>query len=261
MSLAIAKSACVSTSASWTRPCQSSGFVNDGRAEPAAHRVCPCIGTRFRVEADRLECRRDTSRGGHGSWTRGTNRGFEVLACRGLAMAQEAIAAASSHHESFRVQGASVMPVESITNFLAIDDRIGTAGQPSETELREVAADGYTAVVNLGLLDPRYCLADEAGLVRSLGLRYHHIPVEFDAPTAEHFRRFLAAMDESAGGRVLVHCAMNFRVSSFMAVYGEMKLGWTREQADAHARRLWPLNEVWTAFLENCRAEIIDGAR
>ncbi len=150
------------------------------------------------------------------------------------------------------------MPVELIANFLPIDDRIGTAGQPSESELREAAADGYKAVVNLGLLDPRYCLADEAGLVGSLGLRYHHIPVPFDAPAVEHFRAFLAAMDECAGGRVLVHCAANYRVSSFMALYGEMKLGWTREQGDAHARRLWPLNDVWAGFLERCRAEVVD---
>jgi protein tyrosine phosphatase (PTP) superfamily phosphohydrolase (DUF442 family) len=150
------------------------------------------------------------------------------------------------------------MPVEQIKNFLPIDARIGTAGQPSETELREAAASGYTAVINLGLLDPRYCLADEAGFVRSLGIRYHHIPVLFDSPTVDDFRSFVAAMDECAKDRVLVHCAANYRVSSFMAVYGEMKLGWTREQGDAHARSLWPLNEVWAGFLDKCRSEVID---
>src|SRR5258707_1307130 len=135
------------------------------------------------------------------------------------------------------------MPVESIKNFLPIDDRIGTAGQPTETELKDAAAAGYTAVVNLGLLDPRYCLADKAGVASSLGLRYHHIPVQFDAPTSEDFRAFLAAMEECTTGRVLVHCAANYRVSSFMAVYGELMLGWTRERSDSHARVLWPLNE------------------
>jgi len=152
------------------------------------------------------------------------------------------------------------MSVESISNFLAIDDRIGTAGQPSEDQLRDAVAAGYTAVVNLGLLDPRYCLADEAGLAGSLGLRYHHIPVQFDAPTIDNFREFLAAMEECAGDRVLVHCAANYRVSSFMAVYGEMKLGWTRARGDEHARTLWPLNETWTAFLDSCRRDLIDGA-
>ncbi|MFN2425240.1 MAG: protein tyrosine phosphatase family protein [Candidatus Binatia bacterium] len=147
------------------------------------------------------------------------------------------------------------MAVEDIANFLPIDERIGTAGQPSETELRDAAAAGYTAVINLGLLDPRYCLPDEAGLVQSLGLRYRHIPVQFDAPTVEDFRIFLSSMQECAAERVLVHCAANYRVSSFMAVYGEIMLGWTREQADAHARTLWPLNDTWSDFLDECRRE------
>jgi protein tyrosine phosphatase (PTP) superfamily phosphohydrolase (DUF442 family) len=152
------------------------------------------------------------------------------------------------------------MPVETIANFLPIDERIGTAGQPSETELREAAAAGYAAVVNLGLLDPRYCLADEAGVVASLGLRYHHIPVQFDSPTVDDFRCFLAAMDACANERVLVHCAANYRVSSFMALYGEMKLGWDRRRSDAHARTFWPLNETWSDFLERCRREVVAGS-
>jgi protein tyrosine phosphatase (PTP) superfamily phosphohydrolase (DUF442 family) len=151
------------------------------------------------------------------------------------------------------------MPVETIANFLPIDDHIGTAGQPSETELRDAAAAGYTAVINLGLLDPRYCLDDEAGLTKSLGIRYHHIPVQFDAPTVADYRKFADAMNECAHDKVLVHCAANYRVSSFMAVYGEMNLGWTRDRADEHARTLWPLNETWTEFLATCRREMIDG--
>lgn len=152
------------------------------------------------------------------------------------------------------------MPVETIANFLLVDERIGTAGQPSEIELRDAADAGYTAVVNLGLLDPRYCLPDEAGLAASLGLRYHHIPVQFDAPTVDDFRAFLAAMKEFENDKVLVHCAANYRVSSFMALYGEMKLGWTRQQSDAHARTLWPLNETWSEFLERCRREVVAGS-
>jgi len=149
------------------------------------------------------------------------------------------------------------MPLEAITNFLPIDNHIGTAGQPTEDQLGELAAKGYGAVVNLGLLDPRYCLADEAGLAKALGLRYHHIPVKFDAPTVDDFRKFLSAMDECGDAKVLVHCAMNYRVTGFMAVYGEMKLGWSREQADAHARNFWPLNETWIEFLASCREELI----
>jgi protein tyrosine phosphatase (PTP) superfamily phosphohydrolase (DUF442 family) len=151
------------------------------------------------------------------------------------------------------------MPVADIKNFLAIDDRLGTAGQPSEDQLREVAAGGYEAVVNLGLLDPKYCLPDEAGLATTLGLGYRHIPVKFDAPAPEDFAAFVEVMDAWAAKHVFVHCAANYRVSSFMALYGELRLGWTRERADAHARALWELNPVWTAFLEACRARFLAG--
>lgn len=153
------------------------------------------------------------------------------------------------------------MPVETITNFLPIDDRIASAGQPSEDELRQAAEEGFGVVVNLGLLDPRYCLDDEAGLVASLGLAYHHIPVQFDAPTVDDFRAFVDAMESCREERVLVHCAANYRVSSFLAVYGEMKLGWDRARSDAHARALWPLNETWAAFLDQCRREMLGQAK
>ena len=142
-----------------------------------------------------------------------------------------------------------------ITNFVALD-RIATAGQPTEQELAEVATAGYRAVINLGLLDPKYCLPDEAGLVASLGMRYRHIPVQFDAPTLADFQAFATAMDEHAGAPIFVHCAANYRVSSFMAIYGELRLGWTRAQSDLHARRLWEPNETWQRFLADARAAL-----
>lgn len=150
--------------------------------------------------------------------------------------------------------------MEQIKNFAQIDERLGTGGQPTEAQLREVAEAGYEVVVNLGLLDPRYCLPDEAGLVESLGLEYHHIPVKFDAPTVEDFQRFLVLMDRCHTRKTFIHCAANYRVSSFVALYGQLRLAWTVEQADAHARRFWGLDEVWLGFIEACRKQLgLDG--
>src|SRR4051812_47845539 len=104
------------------------------------------------------------------------------------------------------------MPLTNIKNFSVIDLRIASAGQPTESEFSELAAAGYSSVINLGLLDPRYCLPDEAGLVASLGMAYHHLPVVFDAPQLEDFEAFLETMDDWRERRVLVHCAANYRV-------------------------------------------------
>jgi len=141
-----------------------------------------------------------------------------------------------------------------IKNFVSVNATLATAGQPQESELADIAANGFELVVNLGLLDPRYCLPDEAGSVTKLGLDYRHIPVDFKAPAEEEFRRFEATLLEASGRRVFAHCAANYRVSCFVALFAEAHLGWSREQADAHVRRLWEPDEVWRAFIARVRA-------
>lgn len=145
------------------------------------------------------------------------------------------------------------MALDVIKNFVSIGESLATAGQPTELELGEVAASGFDVVVNLGLLDPRYCLADEAAVVRALGLEYHHLPVDFQAPSVADFERFAAVMRDARGRRTFVHCALNYRVSCFVALYGEAELGWSRAQADAHVARVWEPNATWLAFLRAVR--------
>lgn len=147
------------------------------------------------------------------------------------------------------------MALEHIKNFLLVMPNLATSGQPSETQLRDVAAAGFEVVINLGLLDLRYCLPNEAGLVQSLGLEYHHIPVNFESPQLEDLRRFFSVMDTAQGKKVFVHCAANKRVSSFVALYGETKLCWSREKANALINRIWQPDEVWTLFIAQARED------
>ncbi len=80
------------------------------------------------------------------------------------------------------------MSTDDIRNVLRVDDHTLTGGQPSEDQLRAAAAEGLEVVVNLATLDPRYALPDEAGLARTLGLAYHHLPVAWDSPTPADLR-------------------------------------------------------------------------
>ena len=152
------------------------------------------------------------------------------------------------------------MAIEDIKNFVSLSEQLATAGQPSEQQVQELAGEGFEVVVNLGLLDPRYCLADEAGLAGSLGMVYHHIPVDFNAPRFHDLKKFFEVMDESRNKRVFVHCAANYRVSGFIALYGQAKLGWSAHQADAHIRRVWEPNDTWKDFIEESRRNLGDGA-
>lgn len=140
----------------------------------------------------------------------------------------------------------------SIYNYRAVDESLCTSGQPSEAQLRSIAEAGFTAVINLALHDdPRYSLPDEPSLVRSLGMAYVHIPVQFSAPTEANLLEFFAAMEAQESEKVWVHCAANMRVSAFIGLYRVIKQGWEHERAFALMNGLWQPNEVWSSFISS----------
>lgn len=143
------------------------------------------------------------------------------------------------------------MATEDIFNYLKIDDHISTAGQPTEPQLRDLAADGFTAIINLAPVNPPYTPADEAGIARELGLAYHYIPVDWNNPTDADFAAFEEAMRQTDGGRTLIHCAANFRVTAFYTLFARKHLGWTEAQGEALRARIWAGSEypVWEAFI------------
>ena len=146
--------------------------------------------------------------------------------------------------------------VSEIYNYLAIDHTLSTSGQPSVEELAAAARDGFEVVINLALHDdPRYALPDEAGTVRSLGMTYVHIPVQFAAPTERDLRAFFAAMDANAGRKRLVHCAANKRVTAFLGLYRAIRLNWDVEPAFEPMRRVWEPNADWAPFIASMLAQ------
>jgi protein tyrosine phosphatase (PTP) superfamily phosphohydrolase (DUF442 family) len=145
--------------------------------------------------------------------------------------------------------------VEGIRDYVRVSEMLSTGGQPTVEQLRSLAGEGFVAVVNLGLLDPAYCLADEAGLVASLAMEYYPIPVKFDDPRYEHFLAFAAVMDRLAGRKTFVHCAANKRVSCFVALYKESREGWSAERGDVFVRRVWEPDTVWSTFVAHARRD------
>jgi uncharacterized protein (TIGR01244 family) len=134
----------------------------------------------------------------------------------------------------------------------AVNESLCTSGQPTVAQLHEIAAAGFKAVINLGLHnDPRYSLPDEGETVRSLGMGYIHIPVQFSAPTKKDLLEFFAAMNAHDGEKVWVHCAANIRVSAFLCLYRVMVGRWDREEAFAQLYNFWQPDEVWSAFIES----------
>ena len=140
--------------------------------------------------------------------------------------------------------------VKAIPQLRVIDDRLATAGQPSAEQFWAVRSAGYQTVINLLPADSKWAVPQESAAVAEQGLRYHHLPVVWEAPTADDFARFCALMQAESGRRVFVHCAVNKRASAFVFLYRVLRLGVAREVAERDLLAVWQPDEVWSRFVE-----------
>lgn len=143
------------------------------------------------------------------------------------------------------------MASSDIYHFVRVTDDLITSGQPTAEQLAALADEGFATVINLAPHVSSRALQDEAGLVRSLGMTYIHIPVDWEHPTDADFAAFEQAMLQRAGSKTLIHCVANFRVTAFFSLYAQKHLGWTSSQADAFRAPIWQGSDypIWREYI------------
>lgn len=142
--------------------------------------------------------------------------------------------------------------MDDILNYIQLTEKIGTSGQPTREQFRQIADAGYTSVINLAMPDSDHAIADEGAVVSALGLKYLHLPVPWDDPTAGHLKSFMRLMTALEGEKVWVHCAANYRVSAFMYHYLRMEKGWDDEAARNPQLQRWEpkMDAAWSSFMK-----------
>ena len=142
--------------------------------------------------------------------------------------------------------------VEDILNFHEMTDNIAIGGQPTVSQLAQVADAGYSVVVNLAMHDSDNAIPEEGSVTASLGMSYIHIPVPSDAPTSTHVRKFFNVMDAFDGEKIFVHCVVSGRVSAFMNRYMMLRKGASAEQATSPLLQRWlpAMEEPWTSIMK-----------
>lgn len=126
---------------------------------------------------------------------------------------------------------------------------LSCAGQPSEGQLRSIAEEGYQVIINLGLADGKYALADEAASVNNLGLSYHHIPVVFANPQMDELRSFIRLMKEHSNKKTLVHCAANYRASAFTGLHLFSAAILNQDEMQGFIEQVWQPDGIWQQFI------------
>ena len=151
------------------------------------------------------------------------------------------------------------MAIEGSYNFRHINAQVTTSGVVGAARLKKLIPEGYEAVINLLPDDSQYAVENEKQIIENQGIKYFHIPVEFDNPSLDNFEQFITAMDEVKQIKTHIHCAANYRVSAFYALYAQSKGLWSRSQAQGLIDGLWqPLDYPgWPEFIDQVSKQYI----
>ena len=143
--------------------------------------------------------------------------------------------------------------IHDIYNFLPLTDMLISSGMPTAGQMVEVSKSDVKLVINLAMPNSERALQNEPDLVKSLGMGYIGIPVEWENPTRQNLDDFMDAMDANKDKKILVHCQANYRATGFIALYRILRLGWNPDNAFKDLNRIWDLNEypVWEKFIED----------
>lgn len=134
-----------------------------------------------------------------------------------------------------------------------IDARLHTSAQPDKDQLLQLSQAGIELVINLAHDESPGAVADEAERIRSQGIPYINIPVDFNCPRLDDFNRFVEAINKHSDKTILVHCACNWRVSAFVYLYRLLVEQEERKRAEADMLAIWQPDETWQEFIIHCQ--------
>ena len=139
--------------------------------------------------------------------------------------------------------------VDEIVNYRAYSSTLSSSGQPTEAQLKAVADAGFERIVFLAFSDHDESLANEDRLVKSLGMEYAHIPVDWGAPRRSDFYMFAGLMEREPEKQTLVHCQVNFRASTFSflyrVLYQDVPIGVAKEDLNS----VWVPDDTWRKLI------------
>jgi protein tyrosine phosphatase (PTP) superfamily phosphohydrolase (DUF442 family) len=141
------------------------------------------------------------------------------------------------------------MSVEDITNYKVVSETLVPSGQPDEMQFKEIAQAGFEVVINLAMPNSDNAIPEEGSIVTARRMMYIHLPVPFEAPTADHLRSFLAILEALEGKKCWVHCVVNYRVSAFMYQYFRLVHMLSDEEAKKVMILEWEPDQVWRDFM------------
>jgi protein tyrosine phosphatase (PTP) superfamily phosphohydrolase (DUF442 family) len=131
---------------------------------------------------------------------------------------------------------------------------LDSSAQPAADFLATANANGYELVINLAPPEYPAAVETEGALLARAGIAYVNIPVAWANPTLEDFQLFSNILKAAGNRKVLVHCQVNLRGSSFSFLYRVIHDGAPVNESLAKLTGIWAPNPTWKKFIESVLA-------
>ena len=139
--------------------------------------------------------------------------------------------------------------ISKIDNYRQYSPYLSSSGQPDAKQLKALSEAGFRRVIYIAFTDNMTAIEAEDRVVKSLGMDYVNIPVDFDRPTLEDFEDFAAVLNRDKNIRTLLHCQINLRASTFSFLYRVIYGGVPMADAKSDLDEIWQPDTVWYQFV------------
>jgi len=139
--------------------------------------------------------------------------------------------------------------LDEITNFRQYSSSFASSGQPTREQFQTIADNGFERVVYIAFTNNQNALSDADQLIKSLGMEYMHVPVDFNNPLPDDFYAFADSMQRNTGKKTLLHCQVNARATAFSFLYRVIYEDVPVAEAKADMNTVWQPNAVWRDFI------------
>ncbi len=139
--------------------------------------------------------------------------------------------------------------LDEITNFRQYSSSFASSGQPAREQFQTIADNGFERVVYIAFTNNQNALSDADQLIKSLGMEYMHVPVDFNNPLPDDFYAFADSMQRNTGKKTLLHCQVNARATAFSFLYRVIYEDVPVAEAKADMNTVWQPNAVWRDFI------------
>lgn len=135
----------------------------------------------------------------------------------------------------------------------AIHPGLMTSALPAEEDFGQMASMGYEIVISLAQRRDSVILENEDALVCEAGMRYVHLPIEWEAPRSEDYALLADLLRTFHDRKVWLHCTKNYRVSSMMYLFNILELSRAADEDAEMLYRIWTPNDTWQALIDETR--------